>query len=139
MYIFATQKHFLILGRKFHILEGQNRKFPKLRGSISKKCIVRFFVTEPYRTNFELIFYANESWRRPLLDAYRKKSEFGIQTQFKNQFCAKPKMSDPAQNSQKAIKRDVFDWFWDLKKVKENRRKIHRHRALQDEFRTDFL
>ena len=48
-------------------------------------------------------------------------------------------MSDPAQNSQKAIKRYVFDWFWDLKKVKENRRKIRRHRALQDEFRAHFF
>ena len=56
----------------------KNHYFLSIFGKNMKKCKIRFFVTEPYRTNFELIFYANESWGRPLSGAYRKNEEFGI-------------------------------------------------------------
>ena len=39
---------------------------------MSQKIIARFSTTEPYRTNFELIFDANESCRCALSDAYPK-------------------------------------------------------------------
>ena len=39
---------------------------------MSQKIIARLSATEPYRTNFELIFDANESCRCALSDAYSK-------------------------------------------------------------------